>query len=462
MKKRGFAVLALAAALSLGNAGISALAEGWSQENGSWVYYNAAGSRQANVWKQGSDGLWRYLNGSGVMAVDTWVDDDNYYVDGNGIMVAGKWLQVQNSSSDYGVDWYYFGSSGKCVKGKWESVGGKWYHFDDMGVMERGWILDNMYYCDDSGAMVTGWQRLYPPEDADYEDYDNYNSGPYDVDDADGKFWFYFSGNGKKVVPNDNGDDIATKKINGVYYALDEYGAMRTGWVCVNGTESDDITDYRYVDSNGQMRVGWYSIEPPDYLSSKYDNDVEWFYFSKKGVPRVGPERGSATSKDLVRINGNTYLFDERGVPVYGLQKVYINSDESEYTAYYFGTRRQSSMLKGKQQVEESGDTVQYYFSSTGRGYTGVYDNYLYYMGKVQKADRGSRYEVFTIDLGNDVKNYVVNTSGRIAKNTTVKDNDGVKYKTNSGGVLLLEDGEEVDGKTYRTPEEPDWETTYN
>ena len=77
--------------------------------------------------------------------------------------------------------------------------------------------------------------------------------------------------------------------------------------------------------------------------------------------------------------------------------------------------------------------------------YTHLYDNYLYYMGKLQKADSGSRYEVFTIHNGNSVKNYVVNTSGRIAKNTTVKDRDGVKYKTNSGGVLVREDDEEVD-----------------
>ena len=75
----------------------------------------------------------------------------------------------------------------------------------------------------------------------------------------------------------------------------------------------------------------------------------------------------------------------------------------------------------------------------------------------LQKADSGSRYEVFTIPQGNSYKNYVINTSGRIAKNTTVKDRDGVKYKTNSGGVLVKEDDESVDGGTYSSPEEPDW-----
>mgnify|MGYP002586091990 FL=1 len=80
------------------------------------------------------------------------------------------------------------------------------------------------------------------------------------------------------------------------------------------------------------------------------------------------------------------------------------------------------------------------------------------YMGKLQKADSGSKYEVYSIPSGNSFKNYVVNTSGKIAKNTTVKDSNGTKYKTNSGGILVKEDDESVDGGSYRSPEEPDWD----
>lgn len=453
MRKRGLMMLALAAVLTLGTAGITAMAaEGWVQENGGWAYYNASGSRQYNVWRQGADGYWRYVDGSGYMAVNAWVDDDQYYVDGSGIMVAGKWLQVANSNSEKGYDWYYFTQTGKVVREKWEKIDNKWYYFGDTGAMETGWILDDMYYCDENGVMLTGWQRLEPPEEKE----DSNRNSPYDEDD--GKYWYYFSSSGKKTVPNDDGDNIKQKRINGVYYCLDEDGAMQTGWVCVTGDDSENIEDYRFVDANGQVRVGWYSAEPPEDIQNQYDHDVEWFYFDSKGAPKVGPMKGAATTKDLVKINGNTYLFDDKGVPVYGLQKVYLNSDESDYTAYYFGTRAQSSMLKGKFNVYEGGDNTQYYFTSTGRGYTGVYDNYLYYMGKLQKADKGSKYEVFTIWSGNSCKNYVVNTSGHIAKNTTVKDSSGTKYKTNSGGVLLKEDDEEVDGGNYSSPVEPEWD----
>ena len=458
MRRHGLAIFALAAVMALGAVGMPAMAaEGWAQENGNWVYYNASGSRVYNVWRKGGDGLWRYVNSNGVMAVNAWVDNDDYFVGPDGIMYAGRWLEVENGNdSGKGSDWYYFNQSGKCVKDKWEKINNNWYHFGDAGAMETGWILEDMYYCDDNGVMVTGWQRLYSPDEQDDNDY--YDYGPYTEDENDGKHWYYFSSSGKKVVPNSDGDEVKLKKINGAYYSLAEDGAMQTGWSCTNGDESDNIEDYRYVDSNGQVRVGWYSTEPPENLQNNYEHDVEWFYFSNKGVPKVGPPRGSATTKDLVKINGNTYLFDENGVPVYGLQKVFLDKDETDYTAYYFGTRAQSSMLKGKMNVDEGSNTTQFYFTSTGRGYTGVYENYLYYMGKLQKADSGSRYEVFTIWTGNNVKNYVVNSSGKIAKNTTVKDRDGVKYKTNSGGVLLKEDDEDVDGKTYSTPEEPDWD----
>ncbi len=453
MRKRGFAMLALAAAMTLGTAGIQALAAaGWVQEGGSWVYYNSAGSRVYNDWKQGSDGAWRYLDGNGRMAVSSWVDNDEYYVDENGIMLAANWLKVPDASAETGYKWYYFNQSGKNLKDEWEKIDNKWYHFGDTGALEMGWILDDMYYCGSDGVMVTGWQKLEPPESADYEDEDDEGS-------EDGKYWYYFSSNGKKVLPDDDGNEISLKKINGVYYCLDEYGAMQTGWVCVNGDESESIADYRYVDDNGQVRTGWYSVEPPEELRDQYDYDVVWFYFSNKGVPQVGPEKGSATYKDLEKINGNTYLFDETGVPVYGLQKVFTDEDEGEYTSYYFGTWEQSSMLKGKQMVDEGGTEHEYYFSSTGRGYTGVYEDHLYYMGRLQKADPESKYEVYTIPTsGNNYKNYVVNASGKIVKGSTVKDKGGTKYKTASSGILLEEDEEGVEGEVYTSPEEPEWD----
>mgnify|MGYP001438079332 CR=1 FL=1 len=87
MKKKGLAMFALAAVMSLGAVGITAFAAGWSQEGSNWVYYNNNGSKVTNAWRQAQDGTWRYLESSGAMATNKWVDNDDYYVDASGIMI---------------------------------------------------------------------------------------------------------------------------------------------------------------------------------------------------------------------------------------------------------------------------------------------------------------------------------------------------------------------------------------
>ncbi len=140
MKKKGLAMFALAAVMSLGAMGITAFAAGWSQEGSNWVYYNNNGSKVTNAWRQAQDGTWRYLESSGAMATNKWVDNDDYYVDASGIMITNKWLQVANSRKTSGYDWYYFGNNGKCSKEKWVQIDGKYYYFGDTGAMETGWI----------------------------------------------------------------------------------------------------------------------------------------------------------------------------------------------------------------------------------------------------------------------------------------------------------------------------------
>ena len=85
MRKRGITVFALSMMLALGTASLTAYAEGWQQSGTDWVYYDSNNYKVTNEWKKGADGLWRYLNSQGVMAVNSWVDDE-YYVDNNGIM----------------------------------------------------------------------------------------------------------------------------------------------------------------------------------------------------------------------------------------------------------------------------------------------------------------------------------------------------------------------------------------
>ena len=339
----------------------------------------------------------------------------------------------------------------------WKKINNKWYYFDEDGVMLTGWLLDDMYYTDANGAMVTGWQKLTPPDDDYYDDYEESHNAPVDNQNEDGKYWYYFGNNGKKVIPDDmNGSDYQEKKINGAYYCFDANGQMQTGWCNVKGDSS--IESYKYYNENGQAVVStWLSLEAPEEFDEY--GEVEWYYFTSNGTPKVGPPEGEATAKDLTRIKGLTFLFNEKGNPIYGLHKVAANNDPDNYTAYYFGTdKMHCAMLTGKQNVEEGdGFESEYFFLDSGKGYTGVRDGKLYYMGKLQVADSGIKYMPITLTTGGTTKNYLVNSNGRTVKNTTVRDAEGTKYKTGSNGIILKVNDEDVAGETFNSPVEPTW-----
>lgn len=450
MKRKAFIVLAAVSALALGAVPMSTWgAESWKQINNTWVYLDSNGNKVTDTWKKGDDNQWRYLNGSGEMAVNAWVDN-TYYMDSNGLLTTDQWMKFLDTDNNQYL-WYYFGSSGKAVMDNWAKINNKWYYFDSDGVMQTGWVLDNAYYCGLDGAMRTGWQKLFPPD----SDYDPDHVAPGD-DADDGKRWFYFSDGGKKYVPKNTNGNFGMYKIDGVSYCFNSDGELQTGWVNVGVDHADYVIEnYKYYDDNGKLRTGWYSLQPPADLSG-YEDEVEWFYFSNNGTPKTGPKEGEASTKNLIKIGGKTYLFNDKGNPVYGLQKLMIGSGP-EYSSYYFGDKRTSSMQKGKIKITEGdGGQETYYFSDSGRGYTGVKDSYLYYMGKLQRAEDGDRYDAITIPTGNSNTTYVVNESGKVCKNTTVKSADGVKYKTSSSGSLLKVDDENASG-TYQPPNGPVW-----
>lgn len=468
MKKKGLKVLAAAAVLCTGVLTMNAYAatEGWALSNNTWVYLNSNGNRVTNEWKKGADNLWRYLNSKGEMAISTWADDE-YYVDSNGIMVTNQWVKTKPRWSDYASEeWFYFGSSGKVVEDGWKKIDGKSYLFDDDGIMQTGWSEDGLYYLGTDGAMKTGWKYLEPSEDEDIEDWQE--------ESLDGKYWYYFASNGKKYCPEtaNSSEPYRVSRIDGKYYCFDENGRMQTGWVYLKGdpdeAPTDSIDNWKYFAeaeiqnvTYGAVVQGWLSLEAPERLIDSIDDSVVWYYFEKDGTPKTGPEFGEASTNDFVRINSKSYLFDPKGNPVSGLHRIEIGTT-GEYTTYYFD-ESSKVCIKGKEKIEEADGTVStFYFnegSYAGRGVTGVKDGYLYYMGKRQEADSDAKYEAITIEVDGTKKTYVVNSSGRISKNKTVKDDDGVKYTLNSSGILTHVDGEAVgSNETFGEPYEPVWE----
>ncbi len=420
-------------------------AEGWSKSGSDWIYLDKNNYKLSNEWKKGADDKWRYLSDNGVMATNSWVDDDKYYVDEQGLIVEG-WKKLKDRNGEY---WAYFQSGGKAVKGNWKIINDKYYYFDDEGKMLTGWILDNDYYINSDGTMVTGWCKLMPPDSEEVRVTPNSSSL---------EKWFYFTNIGKKFKPVlSKGAKYGEKKIDGVRYAFDENGELVTGWIQITGKSNPSIKDFKYMNEDGTVRTGWYSIQPPDELLGNYNNLVEWFYFSSTGEPYAS-KTDNLNVSDLVKIDGKQYLFDKNGTPVYGIQKVYQGNS---YAAYYFGESSQCYLIKGKQTIKNDlGKSEEYFFqTSTGKGITGTKDHKLYYKGRLVRANEYMKYQVFSVpnDNGSSITNYVVNASGKIVSNGKVKDADKVEYKTNSAGILVAIDGDTNIRGSFETPLEPEW-----
>ena len=94
------AVLSASALLALG-ASMTSYAAGWTEENGTWVYYDNDGYQVTDEWKR-SGNYWFWLNSDGEMATNELIEDDGdyYYVDSNGAMVTNRWIQLENEDMD--------------------------------------------------------------------------------------------------------------------------------------------------------------------------------------------------------------------------------------------------------------------------------------------------------------------------------------------------------------------------
>ncbi|MCC3397119.1 argininosuccinate lyase, partial [Clostridiales bacterium AHG0011] len=364
------AVLSTAALLAIGASMTSFAAQGWAEEDGTWVYYDRNGERVTEKWAK-SGNNWYYLDTDGEMAIDTLIEDgDNYYyVDINGVMAANQWVAIDNE--DAGEDnepdhyWYYFQANGKALKNgdnskvALKTVNGKKYAFDEDGKMLYGWVkeddasrIDNTdgdgfkegdYYFggEDDGAMTVGWLQMditYDEATSDKE------IAPVFNDDEDQTRWFYFQSNGKKVRAKD-GDVQKSKTINGKKYEFDQYGTMTAEWSldvdAAKSTDSDgEVTigsnststkngvpakyarQWRYfnsVEDGSRVSKGWFKVVAAEYLNYDKNNDDEdaWYYADGSGNLYAG---------EFKTIKGKKYAFRNDGRMVDGLK--FINEEE--------------------------------------------------------------------------------------------------------------------------------------
>ena len=383
-------------------------------------------------------GAMTVLSAAAGMAAGWTTNNNGYqvYVNDNGETVTNSWIKAEENGNTI---WYYATSNGTLRSGGWQKVGDIYYYFDDDAVMQTGWIDDYTYWCDESGAMRTGWRYLPIPEEfAGYGE--EYVSGS--------SAWFYFSpANGEKFKSDDS--NVKAKKVNGTTYGFDSNGVMVTGWAKTEDT-TPELAGYEYFAEKsdthftlGQRVQGtWYTTVGPKDDDDRYNNtgdlatgDVEYFYFKSNGHPLVGTKDVCLVQK----INNKVFLFNHYGNPATGLNygsKTPETTTVDEADVYYCGeSKSNSSAVAGKKITitDDSGERITIELLSSAKGVSGTRNGYLYYQGKLQKAETGTKYQIALVDG----KSYVVNQSGQIQKNKTrLIDADGNKFSTNSDGTL--------------------------
>ena len=419
------AVLSASALLAMGASLTAFAATGWTQEDGTWYYYDRDGERVTDEWRKSGD-YWFYLGDDGEMVTDQLIedDDDYYYVNADGAMISNAWVAIENEDAGDEDEpdqyWYYFQSNGKAYTGsdsstttKFKTINGKKYAFDEEGRMLYGWVKDGErqtgdddwtdaeYYLGDEndGAMSTGW-RLISITDEDWDEDD-------DTFDEDQDRWFYFKSNGKRYANDDPDKEFVVKTINGKKYGFDENGRMVAEWnrATIVGTRGDATytKEWSYFSSpedGARKTKGWFKVIPDEDLDeAEYDDAAEHWYYADGS--------GNLYANEIKTINGRKYAFDSYGRMLDGLrliefveedgrvstkeiaysydeddnndllfdtednldatiQKIMEDGDDDIYAFMYFGDADDGAVKTGKQKIDIDGDEIEFEFKKDG------------------------------------------------------------------------------------------------
>ena len=320
-------------------------------------------------------------------------------------------------------------------------------------------ILNCTYYfgTNDDGARHSGWLRYEDGFDTtDYDDYD------YEY------YWFNFDSTGKKRANTE-------KKINGERYYFDPQGVMITEWA--NSTWSTTSKYFNANLENGSLETNAWVWAEPNYEEWGLEDDgsEHWFRTNNKGILITGVTK---------KINSKWYVFDENGIMQYGLvvlnntdketgETKYsvsgatfdyaINEDNTDASTiydiedgmlFYFSNNEETDgAMKTGSSINISladDDYVFGFHKTTGEALCGVENNKVYRNGIRQEAD-DDKYAVVLGGRGDDVYEYLVNSTGtRMKAKKYYKDDNDEYYVVVSENGYYNDEGKFVaDGDNY-------------
>ena len=118
-------------------------------------------------WYQSGPGGWQYQTEDQSVKTSQWFQDTDgkwYHFNEKGVMDTG-WIKETVSVSNGGSQdrWYYLNLDGSMKTGWFQDKNASWYYLDQSGSMKTGWLQDGngrWYFFASSGAMQTGLHEI--------------------------------------------------------------------------------------------------------------------------------------------------------------------------------------------------------------------------------------------------------------------------------------------------------------
>jgi len=332
------------------------LVKGWYQ-NYYWYYYDNNGVRVSGYRPINGQGY--YFDSDGLMINDDQAhifDGVFYYINGSGIVLKrqaitkDEWVQVGN-------DWYYVKNShgGEFLSDETATLGGRTYHFDRNGKMSQNcsvidYSQNMLYYYGSDGALVL--------KKTDYDKNGWVKSGNnwYYVKDRDLVKSEFFGVDGHTYHFDFNGR-MSTNYVTiyrNVFYYFGANGALsmkrnasRNGWIKAGN-------DWYYVKNRTLVKGGFFGVGGHTYhfdssgkMSANYATTYKnaFYYFRSDGALSM---KQTITKNGWIKASNNWYYVKNKSL----VRGQLINV--GRYTYYMYAN--------GKMAVNT---TIRYYDSAT-------------------------------------------------------------------------------------------------